>query len=94
MQPETSAHPIIRTYKGRDKRAAEGAYRADARQAAVAGWVPVAHRWSESWEGHELAVVFEQRSADVLKAPTMVAGGAAATAAASSGMAGREGGRS
>ena len=88
MQPETSAHPIIRTYKGRDKRAAEGAYRADARQAAVAGWVPVAHRWTESWEGHELAVVFEQRTADVLTAPTMAVGGAAA--AASPDMAGRD----
>ena len=81
MQPETSAQPIIRTYKGRDKRAAEGAYRADSRQAAVSGWVPVAHRWTESWEGHELAVVFEQRAGEVLRAPTMAVGGAAAAAA-------------
>ena len=80
MQPETPAtQPIIRTYKGRDKRAAETAYRADARQAAVAGWVPVAHRWTESWEGHELAVVFEMRAAEVLNAPR-VAGSAAAAA--------------
>jgi len=85
VQPETSAQPIIRTYKGRDKRAAEGAYRADARQAAVSGWVPVAHRWTESWEGHELAVVFEQRTGEVLRAPTMAVGGAAAAAASPGG---------
>lgn len=90
MQPETTAHPIIRTYRGRDKRAAEHAYRADARQAAVAGWVPVAHRWTESRDGHELAVVFEQRVADVLKAPTMSVGGGAAAAVAGAAIVGRE----
>lgn len=78
MQPETATHPIIRTYKGREKRAAEHAYRADARQAAVAGWIPVAHRWSESWEGVELAVVFQHRTAEVLKAPAVAVAGAAA----------------
>lgn len=79
MQPETTAtHPIIRTYKGPDKRAAENAYRADARQAAVVGWTPVAHRWTESWDGHELAVVFELRATEVLKAPAIAVGPGAA----------------
>ena len=83
MQPENPAsHPIIRTYKGREKRAAENAYRADARQAAVAGWIPVAHRWSESWEGHELAVVFQHRTAEVLKSPAVAVAGAAVAAEA------------
>lgn len=77
MQPETATHPIIRTYKGREKRAAEHAYRADARQAAVAGWIPVAHRWSESWEGVELAVVFQHRTAEALRAPAVAVAGAA-----------------
>jgi trans-L-3-hydroxyproline dehydratase len=62
VQPTAPASgPIIRTYKGGDRRAAELAYQADARQAATSGWVPVAHRWSSTWDGHELAVVFEQR---------------------------------
>ena len=82
MQPETATHPIIRTYKGREKRAAENAYRADARQAAVAGWIPVAHRWSETWEGVELAVVFQHRTAEVLKAPAVAVAGAAVAAEA------------
>lgn len=77
MQPETATNPIIRTYKGREKRAAEHAYRADARQAAVGGWIPVAHRWSETWEGVELAVVFQHRTADVLNAPAVAVAPAA-----------------
>jgi proline racemase len=78
VQPDTpDLQPIIRTYKGRDKRAAEGAYRADARQAATAGWVPVAHRWTSGWDGHELAVVFEMRASDVLNAPTVASNAAA-----------------
>jgi trans-L-3-hydroxyproline dehydratase len=82
VQPETATHPIIRTYKGREKRAAENAYRADARQAAVAGWIPVAHRWSETWEGVELAVVFQHRTAEVLRAPAVAVAGAAVAAEA------------
>jgi trans-L-3-hydroxyproline dehydratase len=80
VQPETATNPIIRTYKGREKRAAEHAYRADARQAAVGGWIPVAHRWSESWEGVELAVVFQHRTAEVLNAPAVAVAAANAGA--------------
>ena len=53
--------PVIRTYKGRDRRSAEDAYRLDAQAAGRAAWYPVAHRWTTTWEGHELAVVFEFR---------------------------------
>jgi proline racemase len=58
VQPQP---PVVRSYKGRNRRAAEEAYRADARTAARAGWFPVAHRWNAGWDGHELAVVFEFR---------------------------------
>jgi proline racemase len=60
VQPQ---QPVIRTYKGRDRRSAEEAYRLDAEGAARAGWHPVAHRWSAAWDGQELAVVFELRGA-------------------------------
>ncbi len=51
--------PVIRTYTGPDRPAAEAAYRADVRTARTAGWVPVAHRWRNEGDEHELAVVFE-----------------------------------
>jgi proline racemase len=62
VQPQ---QPVIRTYKGRDRRSAEEAYRIDAGGAARAGWFPVAHRWTGGWDGHELAVVFELRGQGV-----------------------------
>jgi proline racemase len=68
--------PVIRTYKGRDRRAAEDAYRVDADGAARAGWYPVAHRWTSAWDGHELAVVFELRTASAPLGPAL--GGSAA----------------
>jgi proline racemase len=58
VQPQP---PVVRSYKGPDRHAAEEAYRVDARQAAGAGWVPVAHRWTEDAAGAELSVVFELR---------------------------------
>jgi proline racemase len=78
VQPEPSAtQPIIRTYRGAERRAAELAYRADAQQAATAGWVPVAHRWSAADEEVVLAVVFEHRPAGVLDAPVVASAPAA-----------------
>jgi proline racemase len=62
VQPQ---QPVIRTYKGRDRRSAEEAYRIDAGGAARAGWYPVAHRWTGGWDGQELAVVFELRGESV-----------------------------
>src|SRR5450432_2273593 len=52
---------------------AEEAYRLDAVQAERAAWYPVAHRWVSSWQGEELAVVFEYRGADIagLNAPAI-----------------------
>jgi proline racemase len=58
VQPQ---QPVIRTYRGRDRRSAEEAYRLDADAAARAAWFPVAHRWASSWAGDELSVVFEYR---------------------------------
>lgn len=74
--------PVIRTYRGRERRSAEEAYRIDAAQAATAAWLPVAHRWTEDWQGHSLSVVFEYRgpapSADQQRADTPSAGEPAA----------------
>ncbi len=53
--------PVIRTYTGVDRPAADAAYRADVETARSAGWVPVAHRWRTEGDQHELAVVFELR---------------------------------
>ncbi len=75
MQPQ---QPVIRTYKGRDRRSAEEAYRQDAQSAARASWYPVAHRWTTTWDGHELAVVFELRGDNVTS--DAVAAGATGTA--------------
>jgi len=72
VQPQ---QPVIRTYKGRDRRSAEEAYRIDAEGAARAGWYPVAHRWTGAWDGHELAVVFELRGEGVLLATQGVPAG-------------------
>ncbi len=55
--------PVIRTYAGPDRQAAEAAYRADVRTARAAGWVPVAHRWRTEGDTHELSVVFEPTEA-------------------------------
>lgn len=67
--------PVIRTYTGVDRHAAETAYRADVRTARSAGWVPVAHRWRTEGDQHELAVVFELREAtDTHPAGPAVAG--------------------
>jgi proline racemase len=55
--------PVIRTYTGHDRQAAESAYRADVRTAKAAGWFPVAHRWHTEGDQHELAVVFELHEA-------------------------------
>jgi proline racemase len=62
MQPQP---PVVRSYKGPNRHAAEEAYRLDARQAAGAGWIPVAHRWSEDALGAELSVVFELKESTV-----------------------------
>ncbi|MDQ3554058.1 MAG: proline racemase family protein [Chloroflexota bacterium] len=35
----------------------------DAARADAAGWFPVAHRWTEDWQGQTLSVVFESRGA-------------------------------
>ena len=51
--------PVIRTYTGADRQAAEAAYQVDVRTARSAGWVPVAHRWRKHGDEHELSVVFE-----------------------------------
>jgi proline racemase len=51
--------PVIRSYTGIDRTAAEAAYRGDVRNARAAGWVPVAHRWRRDGDQHELSVVFE-----------------------------------
>jgi proline racemase len=67
VQPQ---QPVIRTYKGRDRRSAEEAYRYDAQGAARAGWYPVAHRWTGGWDGHELAVVFELRGESMVLGAT------------------------
>ena len=40
-----SSLPVIRTYTGNERQAAESAYQVDVRTARAAGWVPVAHRW-------------------------------------------------
>ncbi len=56
--------PVIRTYAGTDRQAAEAAYRADVRTASAAGWVPVAHRWRTEGGIHELSVVFEPREGE------------------------------
>ncbi len=73
MQPQ---QPVIRTYKGRDRRSAEEAYRVDADAAAHAGWFPVAHRWTGAWDGHELAVVFELRGGSPGQGSTQAMGSA------------------
>ena len=54
--------PIIRTYRGATRADAEQAYAADLAQADGAGYVPVSHRWSRDWDGHTLAVAYEQRT--------------------------------
>ena len=56
MQTES---PVIRTYAGPDRAAAEAAFRADVSTARLAGWVVVAHRWRTEGDQHELSVVFE-----------------------------------
>jgi proline racemase len=61
MQQTRQPQPVIRTYRGQDRRAAEEAYRIDAAQAAKASWFPVAHRWVDDWNGSALSVVFELR---------------------------------
>ncbi len=65
-----SQRPVIRTYAGPDRQAAEAAYRADVRTARAAGWAPVAHRWRAEGDTHELSVVFEPREADPAEAPS------------------------
>ena len=65
----TTPQPVIRTYRGRDRRAAEEAYRIDAAQAATTAWFPVAHRWVDDWNGHALSVVFEFRGSAAVEAP-------------------------
>ena len=56
--------PVIRTYSGTDRQAAEAAYRSDVRTARAAGWVPVAHRWRTDGDRQELSVVFELHAVD------------------------------
>ncbi|MEA2621980.1 MAG: proline racemase [Chloroflexota bacterium] len=77
-----SQQPVIRTYRGRDRRSAEQAYRLDAEAAERATWYPVAHRWASSWAGHELSVVFEFHGIDEDGTPT---GFSVATSAPESG---------
>lgn len=71
--------PIIRTYRGATRAAAEQAYQADVAQAGEAGYVPVSHRWSRDWDGHTLAVAYEQRaglrSSDTEELPPVAAAG-------------------
>jgi proline racemase len=55
--------PIVRAYRGPTPDVAANAYRADAAQAGSAGWLPVAHRWSEDESGHTLTVTYELRAA-------------------------------
>lgn len=79
MQQTRQPQPVIRTYRGQDRRAAEEAYRIDAAQAAKASWFPVAHRWVDDWNGHALSVVFESREG---AAPGATASAPAATSLA------------
>jgi len=57
----SAEQPVIRTYRARERSEAEEAYRLDAETAEQQHWYPVAHRWSSSWAGEELSVVFEHR---------------------------------
>ncbi|MEO7118278.1 MAG: proline racemase family protein, partial [Candidatus Limnocylindrales bacterium] len=59
QQPQ---QPVLRHYRGRNRRLAEEAYRLDAAHAARMAWMPVAHRWTDDWDGHTLSVVFESRA--------------------------------
>jgi proline racemase len=53
--------PIIRTYRGASRAAAEQAYRSDAAQAEAAGYQPLSHRWTQDWDGHTLSVAYGPR---------------------------------
>jgi proline racemase len=68
-----SQRPVIRTYAGPDRQAAEAAYRADVRTARAAGWTPVAHRWRTEGDTHELSVVFEARGPEATETPSPAA---------------------
>jgi proline racemase len=57
----SAEQPVIRTYRARERSQAEEAYQLDAETAEQQQWYPVAHRWSSSWAGEELSVVFEHR---------------------------------
>lgn len=67
--------PVIRTYTGPDRESTQEAYRRDARQARLRGWVPVAHRWRLEAGDHELAVVFELRDGSDGSDPASGSGG-------------------
>ncbi|MEO7118160.1 MAG: proline racemase family protein, partial [Candidatus Limnocylindrales bacterium] len=62
MQQPQPQQPVMRHYRGRNRRVAEEAYRLDAAHAALMSWMPVAHRWTDDWDGHTLSVVFELRA--------------------------------
>ncbi|MCY7418008.1 MAG: hypothetical protein LH650_05850, partial [Chloroflexi bacterium] len=79
--------PVIRTYTGVDRQAAEVAYRADVRTARSAGWVPVAHRWRTEGDQQELAVVFELRQPENAPPPEPVMADSLATQAGATGSA-------
>ena len=79
--------PVIRTYTGVDRQAAETAYRADVQTARSAGWVPVAHRWRTEGDQQELAVVFELRGPASAAPPAPVIADSLATQAAATGSA-------
>jgi trans-L-3-hydroxyproline dehydratase len=62
--------PIVRTYRGKTPEAAAQTYRADAAQAATAGYIPISHRWAEDLDGHSLTVAYQLRAtAEAAMAP-------------------------
>ena len=52
--------PIVRHYRGASRGDVEQAYRTEAAQAAVAGYLPVTHQWTTDWQGMLLAVTYRQ----------------------------------
>ncbi len=77
--------PIIRHYRAATRADVEQAYRAEAAQAAEAGYLPVTHQWTTDWQGFLLAVTYRQSSSGARPmaqaAPAPVAGSPATAVA-------------
>jgi len=75
---EVHEQAIVRHYRAQSRADVERAYRTEALQAARAGYVPIAHAWTQGPDGFLLAVTYGNAGEPEASAPA--AAGAAATA--------------